>query len=201
MDANFFRCSAAALMFHMTKHSSGYFENMWFWAADHDIDDPDQLKLNVFTGRGVLIESHGPTWVHSASSEHSTLYQWQLSKARNIYLGHIQSETPYFQPNVPARQPYPVIGTDFPNDPQFSNCNATSNSTNTCEMAWALRIIESKNVYLYGGAFYSFFRDYSDSCAILGNCQDRIVELIRPRTTWLYDLWTIGSKEVVSPYG
>jgi hypothetical protein len=31
-------CSAASLMMHLTPSSSGYFENMWLWGADHLIE-------------------------------------------------------------------------------------------------------------------------------------------------------------------
>lgn len=31
-------CNAASLMMHITPLASGYFENMWLWVADHDIE-------------------------------------------------------------------------------------------------------------------------------------------------------------------
>lgn len=31
-------CNAASLMMHITPTGSGYFENMWLWLADHDIE-------------------------------------------------------------------------------------------------------------------------------------------------------------------
>lgn len=31
-------CSAASLMMHITPQASGYFENMWLWGADHDLE-------------------------------------------------------------------------------------------------------------------------------------------------------------------
>lgn len=31
-------CNAASLMMHLTPSASGYFENMWLWGADHDIE-------------------------------------------------------------------------------------------------------------------------------------------------------------------
>jgi hypothetical protein len=32
------KCMAASLMMHLTPGSSGYFENMWLWTADHMIE-------------------------------------------------------------------------------------------------------------------------------------------------------------------
>jgi hypothetical protein len=102
-------CMAASLLLHITKDSSGYFENVWAWVADHDLDNPlnadayettDGIPLNVqtqisiYAGRGVLIESQGPTWLYGTASEHSQMYQYQLLNASNIYLGHMQTETP-----------------------------------------------------------------------------------------------------------
>ena len=31
-------CMAASLLFHVTSSASGYFENVWAWVADHDIE-------------------------------------------------------------------------------------------------------------------------------------------------------------------
>ena len=55
-------CIAAALMLHITKYGDGYFENMWAWVADHDLDDAENTMISVACGRGILIESAGPTW-------------------------------------------------------------------------------------------------------------------------------------------
>ena len=193
------------MMFHMTPRSSGYLENMWFWTADHDIDAPAQDMIDVFTGRSVLIESRGPTWVHSASSEHAQLYQWQLAGAQNIYLGHIQSESPYYQAGIPSTQPYSTAGKLYMNDPNFSNCPAVAQPGATedmCNKAWALRIIQSRDVYVYGGGFYSFFKDYSDKCATTAGaeeCQNRLVDISKSEGIWLYDIWTVGTAEVISP--
>lgn len=87
-------CKAAAVLLHITKQSSGYFENNWVWTADHDMDvsvgganTTTGAQISVFTARGILIESQGPTWLYGSSSEHHQLYQYQLSGAKNIYMG------------------------------------------------------------------------------------------------------------------
>src|SRR3984957_18551459 len=157
--------------------------------------------INVYGARGVLIESQGPSWDHSASNEHSTLYNWQLSNARNIYLGHIQSETPYFQAGqTVSRAPYPPGFQGFANDPDFPDCPPSSKGFDTCQESWALRIVNSRNVYLYGGGFYSFFQGYTDSCAKFGQtCQDKLIDTDRSENIWLYNIFTVGAKEVISP--
>ncbi|KAB5577639.1 hypothetical protein GE09DRAFT_1213862 [Coniochaeta sp. 2T2.1] len=35
------QCQAASLVMHLTQDASGYFDNMWLWTADHNIDDPN----------------------------------------------------------------------------------------------------------------------------------------------------------------
>jgi hypothetical protein len=78
-------------MFHVTSSGSGYFENVWAWSADHDIDDPKETQVNVITGRGILIESNGPAWFYGTASEHSVLYQYNLANAENIFMGMVCS--------------------------------------------------------------------------------------------------------------
>ncbi|PNP58785.1 hypothetical protein FNYG_15018 [Fusarium nygamai] len=60
-------CVAASLMLHLTPDSSGYFENVWMWTAD-------QTQVDIYVGRGMLIESKGPTWLWGTSVEHCILY-------------------------------------------------------------------------------------------------------------------------------
>jgi glucan 1,3-beta-glucosidase len=39
-----------------------YMENVWLWTADHDIDDSALRQLNIYTGRGLYIESTAGTF-------------------------------------------------------------------------------------------------------------------------------------------
>jgi hypothetical protein len=69
-------------------------------------------------------------------------------------------------------------------------------------MAWAPRILNSAHIYLYGGGFYSFFNNYEDSCAKKGKvCQDRLIDLSHSEEIWIYNIYTVGAKEVISPQG
>jgi glucan 1,3-beta-glucosidase len=68
-------CIAASMMMHLTNNSDGYFENVWAWVADHDIDDPTNKQVTVAVARGILIESSGPVWLYGTASEHAMMYQ------------------------------------------------------------------------------------------------------------------------------
>jgi glucan 1,3-beta-glucosidase len=59
-------CIAAFMSMHVTKSASGlYLENVWLWTADHDIEDPNLTQINIFTGRGLYIESGvGNIWLY-----------------------------------------------------------------------------------------------------------------------------------------
>jgi hypothetical protein len=171
---------------------------VWAWVADHDLDISAQTQLDIYNARGILIESQGPSWFYGTASEHSVLYQYQLVNARNIFLGHIQTETPYFQGNPPAPEPI-NIGT-LPSDPTFADCKAGDAQ---CTAAWALRILESSDIFIYGAGLYSFFQQYDQNCLfnIPENCQNRLVETNFSSSIWLYSLYTKGASECVSPLG
>jgi hypothetical protein len=94
-------CICASMLLHVTKRASGYFENFWAWVADHDNDmsmywevDSSKSQISLFGARGVLVESQGPVWIYGSGSEHVIFYQYEILSAKNIYLGHIQTESP-----------------------------------------------------------------------------------------------------------
>ena len=171
-------CFGAFLLFHMTEKSSAYLENVWWWVADHELDNKDGNQLNIYNGRGVLIEAaDGPTWLYGTASEHSQLYNYAFNKASNIYSGAMQTETAYMHGGANG----PLADVAFkPNtkyaDPTFSECKATDL---TCKMTWGLRITESSNVLVYGAGLYSFFNNYGQKCLSSGggsdNCQSNMV--------------------------
>jgi glucan 1,3-beta-glucosidase len=202
-------CMAASLLLHVSRGASGYFENVWAWTADHDLDNSlnaeayesgEGIPLNVLTdisiysGRGMLIKSQGPTWFNDSSSEHSQLYQYQLYNASNIFMGHMQTETPYYQPNPSALSPY--APGQFPRDPTFINC-----ADDSCKGAWALRVIESTDVFIYSAGFYSFFQDNQLVCAPKENCQLMLIDTNFASGLWIYNIFTKGNIQIVSPEG
>ncbi|PYI09614.1 pectin lyase-like protein, partial [Aspergillus sclerotiicarbonarius CBS 121057] len=189
------QCRAASLLLHLTAQSSAYLENVWTWTADHDLDaNVKDDQIDVYAARGVLIESRGPTWMYGTTSEHCILYQYQTSGAKDLYMAMIQTESPYFQP-VP-KAPSPFRTGVFPNDPTFSDCPSDSN---TCAMSWAVRIMDSTSIYIMGAGVYSWFSNYVQDCLKTENCQQRAVEVARSTDTWIYNLATKGTVEMVSP--
>ncbi|KAH6857100.1 pectate lyase superfamily protein-domain-containing protein [Chaetomium sp. MPI-CAGE-AT-0009] len=190
-------CAAASLMMHMTEKSSGYLENVWMWVADHDMDDADQVLVNVYAARGMLIESQGPTWLWGTAVEHAVLYQYQLAGARNVVMGLVQTEAPYFQPSPKAPAPF-ERGLVFKDDPTFGECSASSQ---TCAIAWALRIVDSSAVHVISGGLYTWFRDYSQDCIASGahDCQVGTFYIEQSYDVWIYNLVTIGAVQMVTP--
>ena len=185
-------CKAASALLHMTPGSHGYLENVWAWTADHDIDNSNQTQIDIYTGRGMLIES-SHAWLWGTASEHNVMYQYQVNNATNVFMGMIQTETPYWQPAPPAAHPFtPGL---FADDPSFAAC-----TTPACALAWATRIVNSQNVFVLGAGLYSFFSAYNQTCLATENCQDRGVQLQSSSNTWLFNLNTKAMVEMVSPF-
>ena len=169
-------CYAAFMSMQITNIASGvYMENVWLWTADHDIDDPAETQLSVYSGRGLLVESTtGNIWMYVAFNtlrfvanflrlgtavEHHQMFQYQFANTQNVFMGFIQTETPYYQPSPVATLPFPPIVSL--NDPDFSVF--CSGKAATCNMAWGLRVLNSQSIMVYGAGFYSFFDNYSTS--------------------------------------
>ena len=58
-------------MLHITQQATAYVENVWLWVADHELDMAMHSELNIYNGRGMLVESKGPVWLYGTSVEHS----------------------------------------------------------------------------------------------------------------------------------
>lgn len=192
------KCIAGSMLLHLTKSSSAYLENVWMWVADHDLDIPAQTQIDIYVARGTLIQSQGPTWMYGTASEHCTLYQYQLCGVKNLFMGMIQTETPYWQSTPRAPEPFTPSLNKFPDDPTFSDCPSGSL---TCAMAWGLRIISSSNIYTYGAGLYSFFNSYNQECLDSESCQDDMVEIIKSTGLWFYNFITKASTNSISPRG
>lgn len=187
------QCVGSFLLFHVTEHASAYVENAWFWTADHELDLTDYNQINIFNGRGVLIESHKPVWLYGTASEHNQLYNYQLSGASNVFMGLIQTETPYYQANPNALTPFtPQKEWD---DPDFSNCRTAS-----CAKAWGLRIRNSSDSYVYGAGLYSFYENHRQTCLDSESCQENMVE-VESSDVKIYGLSTKASVNMVTSGG
>ncbi|KAK3988446.1 family 55 putative glycoside hydrolase [Cladorrhinum sp. PSN332] len=188
-------CVAGYIGMHITPSAGNlYMENNWLWVSDHDIEDWNNTRIDVFVGRGLLVEGTR-IWLVGTSVEHFTLYQYQLVNASDVWMGQIQTETPYYQPNPPAPYPFTRLNKEL-SDPDFlADClpGMYSNNFSTvatgggrpqtlpgdppCAMAWGLRIVGSRNIMIFGAGLYSFFNNYSTNCSTVKageNCQARI---------------------------
>lgn len=116
-------------------------------------------QISLYGARGILVESQGPCWFYGTGSEHVIYYQYQLYKAKDIYLGHIQTESPYFQPNPVSPEPFTDTVGYFPGDPDWYDCK-----TDKCREAWGVRIIDSEGITIHSAGLYSWFLDYKQDC-------------------------------------
>lgn len=189
-------CEGAFLLLHVTTKATIYLENNWFWVADHELDLADHNQVNIFNGRGVLVESQGPVWMYGTSSEHSQLYNFEFANAKNVYAGVLQSETPYMQSN-PTALSGGFTPSDTYFDPDFRSCNGDAG----CEKAWGLRVFASTDILVYGAGFYSFFDNYDQTCLATESCQTNMVSIECSSEVYLYALSTKASTNMVTVDG
>ncbi|KAF1831351.1 exo-beta 1,3 glucanase-like protein [Decorospora gaudefroyi] len=192
-------CMAAHTNVHITKTGNGaYFENNWFWTADHDLDDPRSTQISVFTGRGLHVEASN-IWLWANGVEHHAIYQYQVSSfnhATNIFAGFIQTETPYWQPSPDA------LSQPYGSTPTYSDPTYAAGAS-----AWGLRVLNSKNVLIYGGGLYSFFNNYGLACSSADasggfrNCQSRIFSVEGDSSVNAYALSQVGVEYMVTVDG
>ncbi|KAG1835639.1 glycoside hydrolase family 55 protein [Suillus variegatus] len=175
-------CFAAFLALHITYGASAYLEGTWVWLADHDLDGSHQLTL--FSGRGILSHSQGPVWM---IAEHHVLYQYSLVGAKNHYMGLIQTETPYFQPDPAPPGPFDI--SNVYDDPTFANGTT---------MAWGLWVQSSIDIIVFGSGHYSFFQNYSTACGSNTTCQTQIVNVDWTSSISIYNLATVGTRYQLS---
>ncbi|KAJ8128672.1 hypothetical protein O1611_g4962 [Lasiodiplodia mahajangana] len=167
------KCKGTFLMLHLTPTASAYIENCWFWVADHELDREDHNQLNIYNGRGVLIESQKPVWLWGTASEHSVLYNYQIANAKNTFIGLAQTETAYMQGNPDATQGVTVLEGYF--DPEFKEtCDGSSDK---CARTWGMRVTNSSDVFVLGAGMYSFFNNYAQECVDSQNCQDNMISI------------------------
>ncbi|KAF4991871.1 hypothetical protein FDECE_13898 [Fusarium decemcellulare] len=189
-------CEGAFMLMHVTKQASIYMENTWLWVADHELDLSDHSQINLYNGRGILIESTKGAWLWGTASEHNVLYNYQFKDAANVYMSLIQTETAYMQGNPDATVPFTVNAKYY--DPDFK-ADCTGDSTK-CARTWGVRAMDSKDIFIYGGGLYSFFDNYDQECVPLNNCQDNIIS-IESSQVHLYGISTKASINMVNVDG
>jgi glucan 1,3-beta-glucosidase len=186
-------CIAAFMSLHITSSASGlYMENNWLWVADHDVEDPSLKQITIYAGRGLLIESEvGGIWLVGTAVEHHQLYQYQLSNTKEIFLGQVQTETAYYQPNPDASTPFSALTTY--NDPIIPAGGS----------GWGLRLVASSEIFVYGAGLYSFFSNNDVHCSDQDNsnkCQSRIFS-VESSTGSVYNLNTVGATDMITKDG
>lgn len=185
-------CQGVFMMFHATPKSSGiYLENTWFWVADHDLDLNSPTQISIYSGRGMLIESGGPVWLWGTASEHSILYNYQFIRAKDIFGGFMQSETPYFQPEPFA--PAPLQFNMKYDDPTFTVCQGNATDV-PCKDAWGLRILDSTGIVIYSTGMYSFFNNYEQPCVSGQNCQENMIHITNSEVS----MYAVSTKAAVN---
>ncbi|KAI7183784.1 pectin lyase-like protein [Hortaea werneckii] len=163
-------CFCAFLLLHVTSSTRNMLmSHNWGWVSDHELDREGKEQIDIYNGRGYLIESQGPLWMWGSSSEHSMLYNYQFANAANIYIGLLQSETAYMQTNPNSISAFKPNATW--NDPTFDWC-----FVQRCYKTIAVRVFNSTFIYSYGAGLYSFFENYDSACIATQNCdQERMV--------------------------
>lgn len=197
---------AAFLSLHLTKQASGYFQNVWVWTADHELDQGAPEQLNILTDRGVLIESQGPVWMYGTASEHALLYQYSLNHAANVLLAMIQTESPYFQghdfelasksvvPNF--KYPDPNCAKRYARGPNVPDWNYVDVME---DRALGLHISQGTNIFVLGSGQYSFFDSYAQEALADHACQRRLCVLEKNLSNvWLMNLASVGTQVLIS---
>lgn len=109
-------------------------------------------------------------------------------------MSQIQTESPYYLPNPQAPEPFKEVAR-FGGDPDFSDC-ASSNPH--CAAAWGLYILGSTSIHVYGAGLYNWFQQYTQPCVDSQDCQQRVVNVRNSGQVWLYNIYTIGTVEMIN---
>lgn len=114
--------------------------------------------------------------------------------AKNTWMGHIQHETAYFQGNPPATVPFAPQARW--GDPTFANCPPGANN---CARTWALRVVNSTNIYVYGAGLYNFFNNWDSApCLASESCQLAMIDFENSTDCYIWTMSTKGSEYMVS---
>lgn len=182
-------CVSGFLSWHITRDAGGlYQENNWVWVADHDIEDGNNnAQITVYAGRGLLVESrNGPNWIVASGVEHHQRYQYQFYRASNVFMGQIQTETAYYQPNPDSTIPF--YAQSKYHDPTFLKGKD----------GWGLRVVDSTDLVVYGAGLYSFFNNYNLACSqenpTSPRCQKSIFSVEGDSKIRVFNLNTVGAQ-------
>lgn len=120
-------------------------------------------------------------------------YQYNFHKARNIFAGMIQTESPYYQPTPPPPEPFTSQVGVFPGDPEYT-CDPNDEFSG-CDQSWGLIIRGSSEISIAGAGLYSWFSTYTQTCIDTQECQKALVLLDgNSGSVRIQHLITIGAK-------
>ena len=123
------------------------------------------------------------------------MYDYQFVNSKNVFMGHIQHETAYFQGNPNALVPFTPQASWH--DPDYSDCTKAN-----CARTWGLRFVNSSQIFMYGGGLYNFFENWNtQACLGTESCQERMVDFRNSSDIYLWALSTKGSQYMISYEG
>ncbi|KAK1070653.1 hypothetical protein LTR33_010613 [Friedmanniomyces endolithicus] len=184
-------CIGSFLLLHVTRSGSLLMSNNWGWVSDHELDLFDHNQIDIYNGRGALIESQGPVMMYGTAFEHSMLYNYNVANAKAIYMGVIQSETMYAQDNPNSLDPF--APNSVYSDPTFSECSIIA----ICYKTYGLYLFNSTYIFIYGAGLYSFFNKYDQGCLLTENCQEYSVGMAESEGIYIYALSTKAASVMV----
>ncbi|TKA48187.1 hypothetical protein B0A54_01680 [Friedmanniomyces endolithicus] len=192
-------CIGSFLLLHVTRSGSLLMSNNWGWVSDHELDLFDHNQIDIYNGRGALIESQGPVMMYGTAFEHSMLYNYNVANAKAIYMGVIQSETmqvpdhsdPYAQDNPNSLDPF--APNSVYSDPTFAECSIIA----ICYKTYGLYLFNSTYIFIYGAGLYSFFNNYDQGCLLTENCQEYSVGMAQSEGIYIYALSTKAASVMV----
>ncbi|GAB1315552.1 Family 55 glycoside hydrolase [Madurella fahalii] len=192
-------CLAARLMVHLRRGSGSYWENTWGWTADHQLDvigPPAGGEVEVYpgTGAGWLVGATEGTWILGAGVEHNVLYQVNIHKAENVFIGLQQGEAAYWQgAGNKLLAPEPWADSLLPSDPDYDWCGAEDVQ---CCMGLYQLITESRNINIYSSGFWNFVAG-PDRTMCTDDCQDSAALYESNSKLYVYGLSTVNNKNLI----
>jgi len=103
----------------------------------------------------------------------------------------MQTEVAYFQGNPNSLSPFTPQASW--GDPLYANCTVPN-----CYKTWALRLVNSSEIYIYGAGFYSFFENWSTGCLDGQDCSRQGVDVLDSSDIYIWVLTTVGTSYMVS---
>ncbi|KAL3962936.1 hypothetical protein ACCO45_004459 [Purpureocillium lilacinum] len=161
---------------HITKGAGGlYMENCWLWTADHDLDGGSNTQIDIYAGRGLLIEA---TKVRQ--------HQGRLRRPDTNRIALLSTKPQ-------CSSPFPI--NKALHDPEFDGLTH----------AYGYRVVDSSGIFTYGAGLYSFFSNWNATCSTFAagsDCQSKIMSLEGALSNVnIYNLNTVGTVSMLNRDG